>query len=218
MLSVLLAAALCALPDPPTSKQVEEAVETTSARNVERLDQLIQTAERALAEIEQGKVKIEIAGKAIPKAVQAKFLKGKIKEAKEHRELARQKKWFRPVPPSDQGFQAGEIYSGSEMTFVKSENGLFTFERDYSIPKGAELIDGTLRTGGKAEGTLRVLVRGLNDEKLRPHKKTKVLEGKHLFVTGQTMIPKGAGVESVYVLDVVDPGAMAKSTEVPQAK
>jgi hypothetical protein len=218
MLSILLAAAVAALPEPPTSTQVQEAVETTSVRNVERLDQLIQTAERALEEIERGKVKIEIGGKAIPKAVQAKFLKGKIKEAKEHRELAKEKKWFRPMPPSDQGFQAGEIYSGVEMTFVKSQDGLLTFERDYSIPKGAELIDGTLRSGGKAEGTLKVLVRGLNDEKLRPNRKTKVLEGKPLFVAGQTTIPKGAGVESVYVLDVVDPGATAKVSEVPQAK
>lgn len=218
MLSILLAVAVAALPERPTSAQVDAAVETTSVRNVERLDQLIQTAERALEEIERGKVKIEIGGKAIPKAVQAKFLKGKIKEAKEHRELAKQKKWFRPMPPSDQGFQVGEIYSGGEMTFVKSEEGLFTLERDYSIPKGAELIDGKLRSGGKLEGTLRVLVRGLDDEKLRPHKKTKTLEGKHLFVTGQTTIPKGAGVETIYVLDVVDPRATAKPAEVPQAK
>lgn len=214
MLSLILAAAVAALPDPPTSQQVAEAVEVTSMRNVERMDRLIQLAENALGEVERGKVKIEVGGKAVPKAVQAKFLKDRIKEAKSNRDLAREKKWFRPIPRSDQDFQAGEIYSGSEMTFVKSDEGLFTFERDFSIQTGTELVGGTLRVGGKTEGTLKVLVRGLSDDKLRAGKKTKVLEGKHLHVSGQTMVAKGSGEESVYVLDVVDPAAAVKATDV----
>jgi hypothetical protein len=205
MLSIFFAAAIYALPKPPTDGQVEDAAERWTEANLKLLDGKIAEYEEMLERIYAGKMTVLVDGKKASKVMQVRDVIKKINELKSQRDLARGRKWFRPLPGNPVDIFNKGIFYGRALTFVKQTGDIATFECESTATRKTEGSKTESETAASPKAKMTFLVRGLMAREVEENTETDLLLGVPLYVSGRTDIDREGEKVRAIVLDVVDP-------------